>query len=327
MRLPVLFSLATALCLGLTASPAPAEDSAPGTVYPSAALDLTCSHSIGGDTDYNTRLLAAGLKKHFNREVSVTNFPGANGSLAMGQCLEAPNDGYHLLATNSLALASNEASGLSDYGYDAFEVVCVFGRQSGENLLVPADSPYTDLSSLIKASHEKPHDIVMGVAMGGSSFIAGLILQIDRGSELALKDAGGDAAHRLQELLEGRIDVTIAPYSLASPYIADGQLRSLCTLLSERLSAAPDIPTARESGVENLAMTTYYVLLAPKGTPSDILETLNTACREIITHDAEYLKRIEAYNFQKPYVLDLKESRECLRKQREDIMTYAPYLQ
>lgn len=327
MRPSLLLSLAAALCLSVTAPLALADGSASQSDYPGAALDIICSHSIGGDTDYNARLLAAGLKKHFNLEVSVTSLPGANGSLAMGQCRDAPADGYHLLATNSLALASNEASGLSDYGYEAFEVVCVFGRQRGENLLVPADAPYTDLEELIKASQERPHEIVMGVAMGGSSFIAGLILQTDRGSELALKDAGGDAAHRLRELLDGRIDATIAPYSLAARYIGSGQLRALCTLLPERLAAAPGIPTARESGVEKLAMTTYYVLLAPKGTPACILETLNRACRGIVTSDPEYLRRIEAYNFQKPYVLDIEESVACLKQQREDLMSYAPYLQ
>lgn len=74
-------------------------------------------------------------------------------------------------------------------------------------------------------------------------------------------------------------------------------------------------------------MTTYYVLLAPKGTPACILETLNRACREIVTSDPEYLKRIEDYNFQKPYVLDIEESVACLKQQREELMSYAPYLQ
>lgn len=295
--------------------------------YPNGTITMICSHGAGGDTDYNARLISRKLEEKLGVSIVVTNVTGANGSIALTQYKDEKPNGYTLIATNAMSLASNEASGLSDFGYESFEVVGIYGKQCGENLLVRADDPYNNLEDLIKATQEKPDTITMGVAMGGSSYIAGLIMQTTKDARFAMVDAGGDGAERMTSLLGGHIDVTIAPYTLAKEYIESGKVKSLCTLMSERLPGTPDIPTASESGVPNLKIDTLYVVLAPKGTPTAITEKLNQTIRDIVYNDADYAESIKSFNFQEPYALDIPQSIEVLKAQREHMMSYSEYLQ
>ncbi|MCL1602283.1 tripartite tricarboxylate transporter substrate binding protein [Succinatimonas hippei] len=306
-------------------APAFAADAAAD--YPNKTINMICTHGAGGDTDYNARLISRLLEKELGVSVVVNNVPGANGSIALTQYKDENPDGYTLIATNAMSLSSNEASGLSDYGYEAFEPVAVYGKQCGENLLVRADDPSNTLEELINASKEKPETIKLGIAMGGSSYVAALIMAQDKGAQFALVDAGGDGAERMTSLLGGHIDVTIAPYTLAKEYIESGKVKSICTLMSERLPAVPAIPTAKESGVPNLVIDTLYAILAPKGTDPAVVEKLNAAVLKIVNNSEEYKEAIKVYNFQEPYALNVQDSINRLKELREHMMSYAEYLQ
>ena len=168
------FATALTLAAALTVAAAPAAFA--DDTYPSQTINMICSHGAGGDTDYNARLISRMLEKKLGVSVVVNNVTGANGSIALTQYKDEKADGYTLIATNAMSLASNEASGLSDFGYDAFEVIGIYGKQCGENLLVRADAPYNNLEELIAATQKDPETITLGVAMGGSSYIAGLIM-------------------------------------------------------------------------------------------------------------------------------------------------------
>ena len=319
------FATALTLAAALTVGAAPTAFAA--DAYPNQTINMICSHGAGGDTDYNTRLISRMLESRLGVSVVVNNVTGANGSIALTQYKDEKPDGYTLIGTNAMSLASNEASGLSDFGYDAFEVISVYGKQCGENLLVRADAPYNTLEELIAATQKDPDSITMGVAMGGSSYIAALIMQTTKDAKFAMVDAGGDGAERMTSLLGGHIDVTIAPYTLAKEYIESGKVKTLCTLMSERLPAAPDVPTARESGVPDLVIDTLYVLLAPKGTPKEIVDKLNATVLDIVNNDAEYKEAIKNFNFQEPYALSVEDSIARLKEQREHMMSYSKYLQ
>lgn len=295
--------------------------------YPSKTITMICSHGAGGDTDYNARLISRLLEKELGVSVVVSNVTGANGSIALTQYKDAKPDGYTLIATNTVSMASNEASGISDFGYDAFEPVAIYGKQCGENIIVQSSAPYADLNGLIEATKKDPEKIKLGVAMGGSSYIAALVMMLDKDAKFAMVDAGGDASGRMTSLLGGHIDATIAPYSLAKEYIEAGKVRSLATLMSEKLPATPDIPTAKELGLENLTVDTMYGIFAPKGTDPAIVEKLNAAVLKIVNNDQEYKDTIKSFNYQDPYALNVKDTIERLKAQREHFMTFSKYLQ
>lgn len=315
--------LATATIMTFSASSCAMADDA----YPSKTITMICTHGAGGDTDYNARLISRLLEKELGVSVVVSNVTGANGSIALTQYKDAKPDGYTLIATNTVSLASNEASGISDFGYDAFEPVAIYGKQCGENIVIQGNAPYKDLNDLIAATQKNPETIKLGVAMGGSSYIAALVMMLDKNAQFAMVDAGGDASGRMTSLLGGHIDATIAPYTLAKEYIEAGKVRSLATLMSEKLPATPDIPTAKELGLENLTVDTMYGILAPKGTDPTIVEKVNAAVLKIVNENQEYKDTIKAFNYQDPYGLNVQDTIAKLKEQREHFMSFSKYLQ
>ena len=287
--------------------------------WPTKDITIICTHGAGGDTDYNARMISRYLEKKLGVSVTVTNVTGSNGNIAMNQYKDGDNSGYTFVMTNTAALVGNEVTGVSDFSYEAFEPVAIYGRQSGENIIVMADSPYNTLQDLIDASKAAPETISFGISTGGGVYIAATILNAN-GLMCNFVDQG-DANSRLVALLGGNSQVTDAPYATVKEYIEAGQVKSLCTLLGERPTLIPNIPTASET-VPDCVINTLYACLAPKGTDPAIVEALNAAILDIITNDAEYADECLAYNLQAPWALAVGDTMNELKNQRETFLKY-----
>lgn len=292
--------------------------------YPTKPINMIVTHAAGGDTDYNARLLARLLEKELGQTVVPNNVTGANGSIALEQYKDGDTDGYTIIATNTAALIGNKATGLSDFSYEAFEPIAVYGRQAGENIVVRADSPYNTIEELVNASKSQPGQIKYGVSMGGGVYVASVIMDKSIGAKFNVVDTG-DASNRLTSLLGGHVDATSIPYSSAKEYIESGQLKSLGTLLSERSKMLPNIPSASET-YKDLSVDTYYAILAPKGTDPALVEKLNKAITNIVNNNAEYKQEVEKMNFQAPWVLSVEETKAELQKQLDHFMKFEQYL-
>lgn len=290
---------------------------------PEKTINIYMTHGAGGDTDYMGRQLATALEKILGVSVVVTNVTGSNGATCMQQYKDGETDGYTLIATNTAALNGNEATGMVDFGYDAFEPVAVYGIQSGENIVVPADAPYDDLQSLLDASNANPGQIRYGISTGGGVYIQACVLTNLGGAQFNIIDAG-DGAARLTALLGGEVDATSLPYSTAADYIENGQLKSLCTCLSKAPDLLPDQKAASET-IPELQIDTEYVVLAPKGTPANIVEALNAAILEATSTD-EWKTMVNDYCLQNPFVLNVEETIDNLKNQRELFMSFVPFL-
>lgn len=293
--------------------------------WPNGNINAIITHAAGGDTDYNARLLCRLVEKKLGVKLIPTNLTGSNGAIAMTEYKDAEPDGSAFVFTNTAALNGNEATGLVDYGYDAFEPVALFGKQAGENIIVAADSPYKNLSDLIKASQENPNTIKFGISTGGGVYIASVVLAIAGKAQFAAIEQG-DAANRLTALLGGHVDATIAPYSVAKEYIEAGQIRSLCTLLHDSPSLIKDVPPARET-LPELEVNTLYVVLAPKGTSPEIVKAFNAAILDVVNNDPEYKEAVESYNFQSPWALNVEDTLAELKTQRDLFMKFSQYMQ
>ena len=183
-----------------------------GEDWPNSPINIICTHAAGGDTDYNARLMARLLEKELGVSVVVNNVTGSNGAIALGQYKDSKNaDNYTFIMTNTAALTGNLATGLSDFGYEDFQTVGIFGKQSGENIVVPADAPYNTLEELIEASKQNPGQIKFGISTGGGVYIAATIMSKEYGAEFNIVDAG-DASSRLPSILGGHIDASIFWY-------------------------------------------------------------------------------------------------------------------
>lgn len=301
--------------------PAPAETT--NLDWPKKTINIYMTHGAGGDTDYMGRQLATALEGKLGQSVVVTNVTGSNGATCMQQYKDGDTDGYTFIATNTAALNGNEATGMVDFGYDAFEPVAVYGIQSGENIVVPADAPYESLEDLIEASKANPGQIKFGISTGGGVYIQSCVLTNLGGAQFNIIDVG-DGATRLTALLGGEVDATSLPYSTAADYIANGQLKSLCTCLSKAPDLLPDQKAASET-IPELIIDTEYVLLAPKGTPAEIVEAMNAAILEVTATD-DWKTMVNDYCFQNPFVLNVEDTIANLSDQRNLFQSFVPFL-
>ena len=299
------------------------ETSSAAEGWPGKTINVYVTHAAGGDTDYMARQLCTALEGVLGVSVVATNVTGSNGATCMQQYKDGDKDGYTFIATNTAALNGNEATGMVDFGYDAFEPVAVYGIQSGENIVVPADAPYDTLQELIDASIANPGQIKYGTSTGGGVYIQTCVLTNLGGAQFNIIDAG-DGANRLTALLGGEVDATSLPYSTAADYIENGQLKSLCTCLSKAPDLIPNQPTASDT-VPELKIDTEYVLLAPKGTPAEIVEAMNAAVLEATGTD-DWNTMVNDYCFQNPFVLNVEDTIANLKEQRDLFQSFVPFL-
>ena len=260
-----------------------AEDDGAAEGWPEKTINVYITHGAGGDTDYMARQLSTALEGELGVSVVCSNVTGSNGATCMQQ----------------------------------------YGMQSGENIVVPADSPYNSLQELIDASKENPGQIKFGISTGGGVYIASCVMANLGGAEFNMIDAG-DAATRLTALLGGEIDATSLPYSNAADYIEKGEMKSLCTCLSKAPDLIPDQPSASEV-IPEMIVDTEYVLLAPKGTPASIVKAMNDAILKVTGTD-EWKTIVNDYCFQNPYVLNVEDTIANLDAQRELFLSYKPFL-
>ena len=291
--------------------------------WPDKTINIYVTHAAGGDTDYMARQLAIQLEKVLGATVVCTNVEGSNGATCMQQYKDGDADGYTFIATNTAALFGNYATSMVAFTYAACEPVALYGIQSGENIVVPADSPYDTLGDLIEASKANPGQIKMGISTGGGVYIMASVMTNLGGAQFNIIDAG-DAATRLTALLGGEIDATSLPYSTAADYIENGQMKSLATCLSEPPTLLPDSPAASDT-IPEMQMDTMYAVLAPKGTPTEIVQAMNDAIVEATSSD-EWKTICNDYCFQDPYVLTLDETMAKMEEQNTLFESFMPYL-
>lgn len=322
MKKLVSLMLVLVMALSLVACSSNSADTN-GEWKPTKTVNVYVTHGAGGDTDYMARQMATALEKQLGVSVVVTNVTGSNGATCMQQYKDGDKDGYTLIATNTAALNGNEATGMVDFGYDAFEPIAVYGIQSGENIVVPADAPYDDLQGLLDASKANPGQIKYGISTGGGVYIQACVLTHLGGAEFNIIDVG-DGATRLTALLGGEVDATSLPYSTAADYIENGQLKTLCTCLSKAPDLLPDMKAAKDT-IPELVIDTEYVLLAPKGTPENIVKAYNDAVLAATSTD-EWKETVNTYCYQNPFVLNLEDTIANLKEQRDLFQSFVPFL-
>ena len=163
----------------------------------------------------------------------------------------------------------------------------------------------------------------MGISTGGGVYIEACVLTNLGGAEFNIIDAG-DAASRLTALLGGEVDVTSLPYSTAADYIENGQMKSLCTMLSKAPTLLPD-QEAASATIPELKIDTEYACLAPKGTDAAAVKAMNEAILEVTATD-DWKTKCNEYSFQDPLVLNLDDTIANLKEQRELFQSFQEFL-
>lgn len=235
--------------------------------FPDRPIQIVVPFGAGGESDTFTRLVQGVVVEHelLEHGIGVINVGGAGGTIGSRRVLNADPDGYTILNLHD-GILSAKLTGQVEYGPEAFEPIAAVGRASSM-VCVKRDSRFKDLADLLEAARDTPETIRFGANLGALSHFGALQLeQAVPGAAFRYVPTGG-GAKRYGDLLGDHIDVTVFNAG-EFVHFKDGGIRALAILHTERHAAFPDVPTAREQGIDIVRNSMQY-FWAPKGTPPD----------------------------------------------------------
>lgn len=244
--------------------------------YPTKPITVIVPFAAGGPTDTVSRLIAEAMSKELGQQLLVQNVGGAGGTLGAGQAAAAPNDGYTLLI-HHIGLATSPAL-YRDLPFDPVKDLAPIGLITDVPMTViarkdlePATLP--ELVEYIKANGDK---VTYGHAgIGAASQLCGMLLMEAVGTQMTTVPYQGTGP-AMTDLLGGQIDMMCDQTTNTTNQIKAGEVKAYAVTTAERLAALPDVPTAKEEGL-NLEVGVWHGLYAPVGTDPAIIERLTSA--------------------------------------------------
>jgi len=290
--------------------------------WPTKPITLVVPWSAGGDTDFFTRTLGKYLTKELGQPVNVTNVVGGGGSVASNKIKDSKPDGTTFLCFDT-AMALNHSCGISNFGYEAFDPVCMMAKGTGEYFVVRSDFPANTLKEMIKYTQDHPDTVKLAANTGATSYYVAVRLK-ELGAKFNIVN-GGSSSVRLASLLGSHIDASTNAMGLLNQYLpktGNGSLKILACLATARSEAYKDVPLAKEQGVD-VAYDMTYNVLAPKGTDPKIIEKLSKAIGKVINENKDYAAEIYKTYGAKPFYQDTKEAVATLKAEDEQYMKYS----
>jgi len=282
---PTLARLRLALAPALLVLLAASASAQPGA-YPNKAIRLVVPFAAGGAVDTVGRSVGEKLGTQMGQPVVVDNKPGANANIGTENVARSPADGYTLLvAANGVVTNNTLYPKLGFNGLKDFAPVSRLGY-APLVLVTAASEPYHSVRELIAAARAKPGSMSYGSAGNGSSgHLAGALLQsVGKFDALHVAYKGGSPA--LIDLIAGRLSFMLLNPLEVLPHIQSGKLKALAVSGDQRAPLLPDVPTMAEAGLPNFAATVWWTLLAPAGTPADVVARLNAETRKALADPA-----------------------------------------
>ena len=259
----------------LLAAPAIAQ------TWPNKPIRLVVGYSPGGGNDLIARIVAARLQEKLGQPIVVDNKPGAQSIVAAELVAKAQPDGYTLLVAPSGPMTINPAV-YAKLPYDPAKDFAPISLLAEFPLLlvVGADQPIKSVRELI--DYGRAHPDKANYASSATPFqLASELFNQRTGSKFQHIPyrGSGDAA---QAVASGQVLMTIADTGPIAGPLSAGKLRALAITTEKRDSAFPDVPTLAEAGVPNMAISLWTGLVAPAGTPAEIVARLNKAVVETL---------------------------------------------
>ena len=251
--------------------------------WPDKPIKMIWPYAAGGLGHNLSRLISDGLTERLGQPVVIDVKPGAGGTLGAGQLKLAAPDGYTIMMGTIAPLSLAPGLYGSKLAYDPvkdFEPIAM--TYIGPNLVVVnANSPIKTFAELVAYAKGNPGKMSYGTAGNGSTFqlTAGMFSQITKGDMVNIPFKGGAPA--FMALLAGDIDTVFGDASSLS-HVEAGKLRALAVLSPKRVSFAPNVPTIAELGMPELVLESWYGLVAPAGTPKEIIDHLNRETAAIL---------------------------------------------
>ncbi len=258
-------------------STAPAQ-----AAYPDKPVRIVVGFSAGGTTDVIARIMAKELTESLGQSFVVENKPGGGSNIATDYVARATPDGYTLLF-----VAVTSAINQTLYTNVNFDLVKDFapvalGAKVPNILVINPQVPVKSVQELVAYAKANPGKLAFASSGSGTS--------IHMAGELFKQRAGIDVLHvpykgsapAVTDLIGGQVQFMFDNMPSSWPHVQSGKLRALAVTTTERSKSAPDLPTVQESGFDKFDVSSWFGLIAPAGTPPDVIEKLNAAMNKAL---------------------------------------------
>ena len=253
-----------------------------GDNYPTRPIHLISPYAPGGSNDIVTRILAQQLGEALRQPVIVENRPGGGMIIGTEIVARAPADGYTLILVSSgHAINPGLHSRLPYDTLKDFAAVSLIGSMPNVVVVYPG-SPVNSISDLVTLARANPGGINYASAGNASTpHLAAELLKSVTGAPMTHIPYKGTGP-ALTDLVGGQVSLTICGIAPALPYIKAGKLRAIAVTGKRRAPLAPGLPTVAESGYPGYNVVTWYGVLAPAGTPTEIVRKLSATIASLV---------------------------------------------
>ena len=253
--------------------------------YPTRPIMLVVAFPPGGPSDVLARIVGKKMEQLLGVPFVIENRPGAGGNIAAESVARAAPDGYTLLMGNNSILATNESL-YKHINYSPekdFVPITLIGTQANI-LVVNPDVPARSLKELIALAQAQPGKINFASSgYGAAAHLAGELFKSEAKINIVHVPYKG-AAPALQDVIAGHDQMMFATAASVIGHIEGGRVRALAVTTLKRTEALPDLPTMDEAGLKGFDASTWHGLVAPAGTPPQVIATLNEAAVKAL-HD------------------------------------------
>jgi tripartite-type tricarboxylate transporter receptor subunit TctC len=261
--------------------------------YPSRPLRMIVPFQPGGASDFVGRIIQPKLSEELGQNIVVENRVGASGYVGVETAAQATPDGYTFLLGNIGTMAIN-ASVFPKFKVkplQAFigvsQVVDVPGM-----MVVHPSLPVNTVKELIAYAKERPGKLNFSAAGAGSnSRLAFELFKQQAGIDIVMVPYKGGAGGASLGAVQGEVQMTMLTSSSLLPFVRNGRLRAIGVIAPNRLSAAPDVPTMKESGFPDHVVGSWQGVFVPKGTPQSVVKRLFPAVVNTMK-DPEVVRRL-----------------------------------
>ncbi|OVZ60633.1 hypothetical protein CDO44_07855 [Pigmentiphaga sp. NML080357] len=255
--------------------------------FPSRPSRLIVPYTPGGNTDLLGRVIAQGLSQAWGQSVVVENKPGAAGTIGVEMVAKSKPDGY----TTVLGSFGNILVARSLYknlGYEPTKDLEPVALLAMPPVVLVANErmPFNDVKGLIDYARRNPAKLNYGSSGNGSSnHLFGELFASMAGVKLTHVPYKGSGPS-VSDTIAGQIQLNFAPFPLVREHIKSGKLKALAVTSAKRSPVLPEVPTVAEAGLPGYEAVGWFGLMAPAGTPREILERINRDVNQVLKSPA-----------------------------------------
>lgn len=270
-----------AAALGLLAA-APAARSAP---YPDGPITMIVPFSAGGSTDILARLIGKELGNDLKASVIVENKPGAEGFIAARALKTAKPDGRTLMFVTTSVYAINSAI-FTKTPYDPAKdfTTAAMVASSPNVFLTSSESPFKTLKQVLDEARNSPQRVSYATGATMHLLNAKWLEALSHTSMNGIPYKGSAAAY--PDLVARRVDFMVDQPLSSMSFVQNGKLRVLAVTSEKRWPQMPDVPTVAEQGFPEFSTTSWWAVVAPAGTPADVVARINASVNKSLRQKA-----------------------------------------